>query len=374
MASEKDTCPHCAPPESQAFSAAPAEAACCETGRRRRLPDPLLWGSLVLIAPAWALHMLAPDLLAPLPALADFSANAATFLNKMWWGLALAIFFVMILDILPRDVVTRAVGEKAGAGGLVRAVVAGVLLDLCSHGILVVGMKLYRSGVRTAQVMAFLIASPWNSLSLTVILAALVGWGWTLAFIGLSMVIAFISGLVFEKLVDNEILPANPNRPEPGVSAPLKPRIKAAFSDLGVSPRALGSRFLAGLKESRMVLRWIFFGVLAAALIRTFVPTDIFQTYFGPTLLGLALTLVAATIIEVCSEGTVPIAADLLTRAAAPGNAFVFLMTGVATDYTEIMAIKDTTGSWKTALFLPLVTVPQVLLLGILINMASVSG
>lgn len=43
-------------------------------------------------------------------------------------------------------------------------------------------------------------------------------------------------------------------------------------------------------------------------------------------------------------------------------------MTGVATDYTEIMVIKDATKSWKIALFLPLVTVPQVIVLGYIIN------
>ena len=84
---------------------------------------------------------------------------------------------------------------------------------------------------------------------------------------------------------------------------------------------------------------------------------------------GLFLTLLAATLIEVCSEGSTPIAADLFNRAGAPGNAFTFLMAGAATDYTEIMAVKDTTRSWKIALFLPLVTVPQVLFIGWLMNL-----
>jgi len=72
---------------------------------------------------------------------------------------------------------------------------------------------------------------------------------------------------------------------------------------------------LQGLKDSRMVLRWIFLGIILASLIRTFVPMEIFQTYFGAALVGLGLTLLVATVLEVCSEGTVPIAADLLTRA-----------------------------------------------------------
>ena len=66
------------------------------------------------------------------------------------------------------------------------------------------------------------------------------------------------------------------------------------------------------------------------------------------------------------------IAADILSRAGAPGNSFAFLMGGVATDYTEIMILRDTTKSWRIALFLPLITLPQIILLGWLINMSFV--
>ena len=107
---------------------------------------------------------------------------------------------------------------------------------------------------------------------------------------------------------------------------------------------------------------------MLAALIQATVPTDIFQAWFGATLLGLLATLVAATIIEVCSEGSVPIASDLMNRAAAPGNAFTFLMAGAATDYTEILVLKQVTGRLTAALLLPLLTIPQVVAIGWVLN------
>ena len=55
-----------------------------------------------------------------------------------------------------------------------------------------VGAKLYERGASIGQVMAFLIASPWNSFSLTLVLIALIGLPWTLTFIGLSMIVAVI--------------------------------------------------------------------------------------------------------------------------------------------------------------------------------------
>ena len=50
------------------------------------------------------------------------------------------------------------------------------------------------------------------------------------------------------------------------------------------------------------------------------------------------------------------------------GNAFVFLMAGVVTDYTEIGLLWINVGR-RVAIFLPIITVPQVLLFGIIANL-----
>jgi uncharacterized membrane protein YraQ (UPF0718 family) len=89
--------------------------------------------------------------------------------------------------------------------------------------------------------------------------------------------------------------------------------------------------------------------------------------FFGPSFGGLLLTLLFATIIEVCSEGSAPIAFEVFNKVGTLGNPFVFLMAGVVTDYTEIGLIWTNIGK-KTAIWLPIITVPQVLLVGFLFN------
>ncbi|MDJ0879048.1 MAG: permease [Halieaceae bacterium] len=299
---------------------------------------------------------------------AMLSHGVIELFNKMWWGLAIGVVFVGLLARIPRDLVMSVLGHRDGFTSLLRATLAGVFLDLCSHGILAVGMKLYERGASTGQVMAFLLASPWNSFSLTLILFGLIGVGWTLLFILLSLVIGLISGLVFDALVRGGTLPDNPHREK------LNP--DARFADLWQEFRggwdfSLGGtgRLLAdGFNGAKIVIRWGLFGILLAAAIRAAVPPEQFAAWFGATVSGLWLTLLAATVVEVCSEGTTPVAADLMNRAGAPGNGFTFLMAGVSTDYTEIMSIRDTTASWKVALFLPLVTLPQVLAIGFVLN------
>ena len=286
----------------------------------------------------------------------------------MWWGITLGILMLAALAKIPREFVMSALGSHSGLKGIVRATAAGLLLDLCNHGILMVGAKLYERGASIGQVMAFLIASPWNSFSLTLILVALIGVPWTFAFIALSMLVAVITGLIFDALSGRGTLPSNPNQIELPSDFKFWPEAHKALARTKFTPRFIAEMLIDGLKESRMVMRWILFGLILAGLVRAFVSPEHFSTYFGPTAMGLVLTVLAATIIEVCSEGSTPIAADLLTRAHAPGNSFAFLMTGAATDYTEIMVMRDTTKSWKTALFLPLLTVPQVVTLAYLIN------
>jgi uncharacterized membrane protein YraQ (UPF0718 family) len=369
--SECDTKSDCHPAESndapaQSCSAAPTEAvdSCCAEPART---DYFFWACVVVVALAYGFGAMQAGHQHE-RALGMFTAGIYELFNLMWWGIVLGIFFVGLLARVPRDLVMAVLGREAGLSGLLRATCAGVLLDLCSHGILAVGMKLYERGASSGQVMAFLLASPWNSFSLTLILFGLIGVGWTLLFILLSLVIGIITGLIFDRFVASGTLPDNPWRASLGEERPLGLLWQEFKSSIQFSVGGTGALIKDGIEGSRVVIRWTFFGLILAALIRAFVPEDAFATWFGASFAGLWLTLLAATVIEVCSEGATPIAADLMNRAGAPGNSFTFLMAGVATDYTELMSIKDTTKSWKIALFLPLVTVPQVMLVGFILN------
>ncbi|MBM3617084.1 MAG: ATPase [Alphaproteobacteria bacterium] len=331
--------------------------------------DKILLLSVSITLIAYAVHLFAGSMTDGF--IARFAAACFELLNVMWWGIAAGVFFVGLMGKVPREFVMGILGKGGSFNGILRACFGGLLLDLCSHGILLVGMKLYERGASLGQVMAFLIASPWNSISLTFILIALVGLPWTLTFIVLSALIAIASGLMFEWLVKRGTLPANPHQQELPEGFRFWREAKAGIRRTKWNAALFTSAIKEGFRDSAPILRWVFLGLVLAALIRSAVPTEHFAHYFGATLGGLVLTMLAATVIEVCSEGTTPIAADLLTRAASPGNAFAFLMAGVSTDYTEIMALKETTRSWKIALFLPLVTLPQIFVISWLVNTAA---
>ncbi len=353
-------------------SAETAESSsCCEPSSSKRI-DWLFWLPFVSVIGFYCLQLASVTLGFHLPNTAMHMSHAVyDLMNTMALGLAIGIFMVAILSYVPRDLVMGALGTGSGLNGILRATAAGVFLDLCSHGILMVGAKLYERGVSIGQVMAFLIASPWNSLSLTIVLIALIGLPWTLAFIALSVIIAIVSGLIFNLCVKKGVLQANPFTETLDEDFKFWPRLKEVFSGVEFSFANTITFIATGFRESRTVIKWLFIGVIIAGAIRTFVSDDSFGTYFGPSILGLAVTMLAATIIEVCSEGSAPIAADIMNRAHAPGNGFAFLMAGVSTDYTEIMVLRSTTRSWKISLFLPLITLPQIVVIAFLLNSFS---
>ncbi|MBO6675803.1 MAG: permease [Rhizobiales bacterium] len=353
--------------------AADKASGCCgsaatadDTKPAKRKLDLLLWGSGLTIVVAYLASLMLDH--GDLWGLGHFTHSVRDMMNLMWWGILVGMVAVGLIDRVPREFVIGVIGRDQGAKSLGRAVLAGFFLDLCNHGVLMVGAKLYERGASLGQVFAFLIASPWNSLSLTIIIGLMMGWGWMVVFILASLVIAFATGLIVEALERAGKVKPNANRidlPDDfHVWREAKTGIKATRYDWAFVKDVARRSVTA----SRMVLRWLFFGVVLAALIQVTVPTEIFATWFGATFLGLLTTLVAATIIEVCSEGSVPIAADLMTRAQAPGNAFTFLMAGAATDYTEILVLKEVTGRLKAALLLPLLTVPQVVAIGWMLN------
>ena len=346
-------------------------ASCCDGGGQghgRGRVDILFWGSAAGVGLLFVLGLAFPEEVAAVPWLEAMAGTVLHMVHAMWWGVAIGAVFVGLLSKVPREFIISLLGRGGTVPGLLRATGAGVLLDLCSHGILMVAAKLYERGASAGQMVAFLLASPWNSFSLTLVLIGLIGLKWTLGFILLSMVVALVTGWVFDRLVERGVLPPNRN----GMPLP------ADFSFWREAGRRMGAtsfdaRFfaqvaVAGVRDSKMVVRWLLFGVLLAAVLRAALDPGQFEQFFGPTLIGLAITVAVATILEVCSEGSTPIAADILTRAKAPGNGFAFLMAGVATDYTEIMVLKDAAKSLKFALFLPLVAVPQVLVVAYLIN------
>jgi len=242
---------------------------------------------------------------------------------------------------------------------LIYAVLAGFLMSACSHGILAIAIQLYKKGASVPAVITFLLASPWANLPMTILMFGFFGWKALYIVVG-AMAVALTTGLIFMLLDHLGWIEGPSASAQPGdISWDRLKNFELSKASKGV---AAGAMSLAN-----MVLWWILIGILAAALIGAYVPEHWFMQYLGPDFTGMVVTLLFATVLEVCSEGTSPIAFEIFNKTAALGNPFIFLMAGVATDYTEIGLLWTNIGR-RTAIWLPIVTVPQILIFATLLN------
>jgi|TARA_Y100000310_G_scaffold238535_1_gene241941 hypothetical protein len=292
------------------------------------------------------------------------------YFKLIWWAILLGVFIGGVIDFLIPNAYISKYLSKHEKKTIFYSVIFGFLMSACSHGILAIAIELYKKGASISAVIAFLLASPWANLPIIILLFSFFGAKALLLVIS-AIVIAIITGLIYQVLEKKKIIEQSKHIVKIDKSFSIRADIKRRWrnykSNYENNIKTLKGVFRGSWSLAKMVVWWILIGMILASFARAFVSHEFFAKYMGPTLLGLVVTLVIATIIEVCSEGSAPMAFELFKQTGAFGNSFAFLMVGVATDYTEIGLIWSNIGK-KTALWLPVITVPQIIVLGYLFN------
>ncbi|MFC1709040.1 permease [Candidatus Omnitrophota bacterium] len=304
------------------------------------------------------------------PLLVAFRESLFAYFKTIWWAILLGFFLGGAIDYyVPREYISHILA-KPQKRTIFYSVILGFFMSACSHGILALSIELHKKGASNPAVVAFLLASPWANLTLTIMLIGFFGLK-ALFIIISAIIIAIITGLIFQILEKKNLIETNENIVIVENNFSIKEDIRKRMSSYKLSPQSIKSDikgiYSGAVSLGNMVLWWILIGMAIASFAGAYIPTQIFQNYMGPTMLGLIVTLILATVIEVCSEGSAPMAFEIFKQTGALGNSFVFLMAGVVTDYTEIGLIWHNVGK-KTAIWLPIISVPQVIILGIIAN------
>jgi uncharacterized membrane protein YraQ (UPF0718 family) len=293
------------------------------------------------------------------------------YLGKIWWAILLGLFLGGLIDhYVPREYVSLILAGR-GKKTIFYSVILGLVMSTCSHGILALAIQLHKKGASTPAVISFLLASPWANMTLTIMLIGFFGLK-AFYIIFSAILIAIITGFIFQFLEKKGLIEKNINiaEVEKGFSIikDVKIRVKNYKLTLGSFKEDIVGIYRGAVSLADMVFWWILIGMGIASLAGAYIPSHIFTSYMGPTFLGLIVTLALATVIEVCSEGSSPMAFEIFRQTGALGNSLTFLMAGVATDYTEIGLIWHNVGR-RAAIWLPIVTVPQILILGFIANL-----
>ena len=293
------------------------------------------------------------------------------YLAKAGWAVLLGLVLGGIIEhFVPKEYISlwltgrhrRTILASAGLG---------FLASSCSHGCLALSMELYRKGASVPAVITFLLASPWASMSLTLLIISLMGWNgvWIVL---MALLVAATTGFVFQRLEQKGLVGSNPHTVPVQAGFSIRKDLGRRFSqrrwDLPTLRADVRGVARGTWELAQMVLLWVAVGFTVSAVLGAVIPQGWWSRFLGPTPLGLLATLGVATLFEVCSEGTAPLAVELYRRTGALGNAFGFLMGGVVTDFTELSMLWGNLGP-RAVGWLLLVTLPQVFILGMIMNL-----
>ncbi|MCA9083218.1 MAG: permease [Planctomycetaceae bacterium] len=248
------------------------------------------------------------------------------------WLLLGAVIAGILHVVLPTGWLHR---QLSGRAGVLKAVLFGVPLPLCSCGVIPVGLGLKKSGAGNGATVGFLISTPQTGVDSILVSASFLGW----PFAVLKVVVALITGIVGGLLTDFVVPPADVSMQVPVESA-IRPRKLQAFRD-------------HTLMLIQSVWGWLVTGVIVSAVITVMAPQEFVSNLPGTSgIPALLVTLLISLPLYVCATASVPIAAALVASGLPPGAALVFLMAGPATNVATLGAVYRTLGLKSLVVYL----------------------
>jgi uncharacterized membrane protein YraQ (UPF0718 family)/copper chaperone CopZ len=274
-----------------------------------------------------------------------------------WLLLGMAIAGLLHVA-LPTGFIRR---QLTGRWGVVKAVVLGVPLPLCSCGVIPAGLGLKKDGATDGAAVGFLIATPQTGVDSVLVSASFLGWPFALFKVVAAGLTGVIGGYATERWGGERTVED-------------ADRITAD----GTSSRGIREMVSHSIQIMRTIWLWLVFGVVVSAAITTWLPPGAFV---GLSAYGGALALVAVLAISlplyVCATASVPIAAALVAGGMPTGAALVFLMAGPASNVATIGAIYRGFGKRTLVIYLTTIIVGSIglgALFDTVIDPATISG
>lgn len=339
----------------------------------------------------------------------DYLQNAWQLTVEMapWLLLGFAVAGVCG-HFLPEAWVQRHLARRSFSS-LIKAVIVGIPLPLCSCGVIPVAAGLRSKGASKGAVAAFTAATPQTGVDSLVATYSLMGGIFTLARLLANLVSGVFAGVLINAF--KETAPSSEDTPSvkkgacccaskesaPSVSSccdklesveivekscckEKKEEIseqgtavdKETASSCCSSPSnpqaarvgALRQIYYDGfIKLPADLGKYLLLGIALGAALTTWVPADFMASNNASPWLAYVLVTLVSVPLYVCATGSIPLAFGLLHAGVSPGTALVFLIAGPATNTATILSLFPIIGKKETAVYL-----------GVLIVFAWLSG
>ena len=274
----------------------------------------------------------------------DWLIHIWDLLQVRGWWFAVGLVLCTIVGVLP----LKAEGSKQKRIPF-WPVVWGTLLPVCNFSVILPAVVLWRSGVQTGAVFAFLSAAVLLNPS-----GILSGWAYmgpelTAAWVISAAAVSVAAGMVGMHLV---------------------PMVKDAESER--KPQSTLYNTFSTLAPELAL--WLVLGILAQALLQTLAPKDFWQTLLlNPTEASFGDAVAAGLFRHVCIPDDVALAASLVATGFQPGWAVLFLTVGICTNLPELFVLYGIAGK-KAVVVYSVATVAASIAAGIMVQLLMGAG
>ncbi|MCH2176059.1 MAG: permease [Lentisphaeria bacterium] len=228
--------------------------------------------------------------------------------------------------------------HKLGGSGfapIVKSVLFGIPLPLCSCGVIPTGLGLYKDGATKSATTSFLIATPQTGVDSIGVSGAVLGWPFAIYKVLAAIVTGILGGVLIHKL-DEDQHPYQTNNIDK--SLPLSKKVRLIFEF------AIDDLFAS-------IWKAFVIGMLLAAAVAAWIPVGAISSHV-PFWLQHFLVLFISIPLYVCAVSSVPLAAALVMAGLSPGAAMIFLMAGPATNIATMAALWKGIGKKATLIYL----------------------
>ena len=245
---------------------------------------------------------------------------------------------------IPRAWVNRIMGGSSGFSGVLRAVLVGVPLPICSCGVLPIAAGLRKHGAGKGPTAALLVSTPQTGIDSILATYAMMGPVFAIARPLAAAITGIVGGMVVSAVGGEDASVSEADDALPA-SRGLKAILWQSYR------RLLGS-----------VVKPLAVGLAVSALVTVLVPDGFFaETFGGRDWLAMPAMAIIGFPMYVCSTASIPIAASLVMKGVSPGAAFVFLMVGPAMNAMSITTVAALIGRNAAAAYVATIVVGAVL-------------
>ncbi len=269
------------------------------------------------------------------------------------WLLMGLIIAGLMKSLVPTNILSRHLGK--GRLAVVKAAFIGAPLPLCSCGVIPVATQLKRSGASPEATSSFLVSTPETGVDSVSVSYALLGPIMAVYRPFAAISSAIITGMIVstnKSTVDNNSSPSSKScchsakKVEEKPCCSKNPPPAPTFVDKISS--GISYAFTQLIDD---LIKWLVIGLVFAAFIRTFVPTEMLSQY-GSGLPTMLLMVAISVPMYICATASTPIAAGFILAGISPGTALVFMMAGPATNISTLGVIKTEMGTGVLARYL----------------------